>query len=55
MKKILYIVLDGVGDLPLRELGDKTPLEAALTPNLDRLAQRGITGLVYPVDKGIAP
>jgi 2,3-bisphosphoglycerate-independent phosphoglycerate mutase len=55
MKKILYIVLDGLGDLPIKELGDKTPLEAAVTPNMDRLSQRGITGLVYPVGKGIAP
>jgi len=55
MKKILYIVLDGLGDLPIKELGDKTPLEAALTPNMDRLAQAGKTGLVYPVGKGIAP
>ncbi len=55
MKKILYIVLDGLGDLPLKELNNKTPLEAALTPNMDRLAQKGKTGLVYPVGKGIAP
>lgn len=55
MKKILYVVLDGLGDLPIKELGNKTPLEAALTPNMDRLAQKGITGLVYPVGKGIAP
>jgi 2,3-bisphosphoglycerate-independent phosphoglycerate mutase len=55
MKKILYIVLDGLGDLPIKELGNKTPLEAALTPNIDRLAQTGKTGLVYPVAKGIAP
>lgn len=55
MKKILYIVLDGLGDLPLKQLGDKTPLEAALTPNMDRLAQIGQTGIVYPVGKGIAP
>src|SRR4030042_2368625 len=55
MKKILYVVLDGRGALPLKELGDKTPLEAAITPNLDRLAQKGKTGIVYPVAKGIAP
>jgi len=55
MKKILYVVLDGLGDLPLKELGDKTPLEAAVTPNMDRLAQKGETGIVYPVGKGIAP
>ena len=55
MNKILYVVLDGLGDLPIKELNNKTHLEAALTPNLDRLAQRGKTGLVYPVAKGIAP
>jgi 2,3-bisphosphoglycerate-independent phosphoglycerate mutase len=55
MRKILYIVLDGLGDLPLKELNNKTPLEAALTPNLDRLAQKGKTGIVYPVAKNIAP
>ena len=55
MKKILYVVLDGVGDLPIKELGDKTPLEAAVTPNMDRLAQSGKTGIVYTVGKGIAP
>lgn len=55
MKKILYIILDGLGDLPLKELNNKTPLEAALTPNLDRLAQKGKTGIVYPVARGIAP
>jgi len=55
MKKIIYVVLDGLGDLPIKELGDKTPLEAAVTPNMDRLAQKGKTGLVYPVGKNIAP
>jgi len=55
MKKILYIVLDGLGDLSVKELNNKTPLEAAFTPNLDKLAQQGITGLVYTAGKGIAP
>jgi len=55
MKKILYIVLDGLGDQPIKELNNKTPLEAAITANMDRLAQKGRTGLVYPVAKGIAP
>ncbi len=55
MKKILYIVLDGLGDLPVKELNNKTPLEAALTPNMDRLAQQGQMGIVYTVAKGIAP
>ncbi|MBI4706688.1 MAG: 2,3-bisphosphoglycerate-independent phosphoglycerate mutase [Candidatus Omnitrophica bacterium] len=55
MKKIVYIVLDGLGDQPIAELGNKTPLEAALTPNMDGLCQKGRTGLVYTVAKGIAP
>ncbi len=55
MKKIIYIVLDGLGDLPVKELNNKTPLESALTPNMDRLAQKGKTGVVFPVAKGIAP
>jgi 2,3-bisphosphoglycerate-independent phosphoglycerate mutase len=55
LKKILYIVLDGLGDLPIKELGNKTPLEAAVTPNMDRLAQSGKTGIVYTVGRGIAP
>ncbi|MEE9201322.1 MAG: alkaline phosphatase family protein [Candidatus Brocadiales bacterium] len=56
-KKLLYIVLDGMPDGPhrLKELGGKTPLEAAHTPNLDSLARNGQTGLMHPVKKGIAP
>lgn len=55
MKKVIYVVLDGLGDDPLPQLGDRTPLEAATTPNLDALATRGANGLVYTVGKGIAP
>lgn len=55
MKKIIYIVLDGLGDEPVKELGTKTPLEAALTANMDRLAQRGRTGIVHTFSPGIAP
>ena len=55
MNKILYIVLDGLGDLSIPELDNKTPLEAALTPNMDRLAKIGSSGILYTVDKGIAP
>lgn len=55
MKKIFYVILDGIGDLPIKELGDKTPLEAAVTPKMDGLAQSGQTGILYSVGKGIAP
>lgn len=55
MKKILYVILDGLGDQPIPELQNQTPLEIALTPHLDRLAQTGQSGLIYPVAPGIAP
>jgi 2,3-bisphosphoglycerate-independent phosphoglycerate mutase len=55
MKKILYIVLDGLGDLPHPDLNGKTPLEAAQAPYLDNLARAGETGLMYTVGKDIAP
>ncbi|NQT46715.1 MAG: 2,3-bisphosphoglycerate-independent phosphoglycerate mutase [Candidatus Omnitrophica bacterium] len=54
-KKLLYIVLDGLGDLPIKELGDKTPLEAAAIPNMDKLAKTAKMGVVHTVGKGIAP
>lgn len=55
MKKIFYVVLDGLGDQPIQALGNKTPLEDAQTPNLDNLAKKGKTGIVYTVGEGIAP
>lgn len=55
MKKLLYVVLDGLGDRPIEELGRKTPLEAAEKPNLDRIAPESKMGMVYTVGKGIAP
>ncbi len=53
--KLLYIVIDGMGDLPIKDLSGKTPLEAAKTPNLDFLAKKGKTGLMYSVKKDVAP
>jgi len=47
-KKILLIVMDGLGDEPIPELGNKTPLESAQTPHLNQLAKKGICGLVKP-------
>jgi 2,3-bisphosphoglycerate-independent phosphoglycerate mutase len=55
MKKIIYIILDGIADQALKELDNKTPLEAAVTPCMDRLAQKGITGMVCPMGKDIVP
>ena len=55
MKKVLYVVLDGLGDLPVPQLGGRTPLEAAAVPFLGALTLDGRTGLVQTVGKGIAP
>jgi 2,3-bisphosphoglycerate-independent phosphoglycerate mutase len=56
MKKIIFIVIDGLGDEPIPQLNNKTPLEAAKTPNLDFLAKNGICGLVLPWhEKGKLP
>jgi len=54
-KKILYIVLDGLSDLPLEELNKKTPLEAAYTPQMDKLAQSGVSGVAIPPLENTAP
>jgi 2,3-bisphosphoglycerate-independent phosphoglycerate mutase len=54
--KTKYIVLvgDGMADYPLKELDGKTPLEAANTPNMDRIASCGI-GLAGTVPEGMEP
>src|SRR4030095_10252609 len=53
--KLIYVLLDGIGDLPHPSLGNCTPLEAAYTPNMDKLAMNGCMGNVISVGKGIAP
>lgn len=55
MKKILFVILDGLGDRPISELGNKTPLEAAVTPNMDFLAQNGMVGLQNMLPEGVYP
>jgi 2,3-bisphosphoglycerate-independent phosphoglycerate mutase len=55
VRSFLYVILDGLGDDPLDPLGGKTPLEAARTPQLDRLAAAGRNGYVTTVGPGIAP
>ena len=53
--KIVYVLLDGVADLPDPRLGGLTPLSAARTPNMDSLAKNGCMGEVTTVEEGIAP
>jgi len=52
--RIVLLVLDGLGGLPHPETG-LTELEAAATPNLDRIAARAALGAHLPVSHGIAP
>ena len=53
--KAVVLIIDGLGDLPVAALGGQTPLEAARTPNLDRLAAAGEYGLVDPLLPGEVP
>src|SRR3954464_5205997 len=53
--KIVLLVMDGLGDLATADTGYATPLEAASTPNLDKLTQDAVQGRMTPVAPGITP
>jgi 2,3-bisphosphoglycerate-independent phosphoglycerate mutase len=53
--KLVLMVLDGLGDIATKENGFLTPLEAAVTPNLDALASTSAQGRMLPVAPGITP
>jgi 2,3-bisphosphoglycerate-independent phosphoglycerate mutase len=53
--RVLLLILDGISDRPCPELGGRTPLEAAETPVLDRLAREGICGIMDPIGPGVRP
>lgn len=53
--KILVLLGDGMSDEPCAELDGKTPLQAAHTPNMDRMAQAGLVGLAQTVPPGLPP
>jgi 2,3-bisphosphoglycerate-independent phosphoglycerate mutase len=53
--KYAFLVGDGMADDPQDELGGRTPLEAAHTPNMDRIASRGRVGRVLTVPAGLPP
>ena len=52
--KMILLVMDGLGGAPV-EAGGSTELEAASTPNMDRLANEGTLGQIIPIDFGITP
>jgi len=51
--KIILLVADGIGDIPSKN--NKTVLETALIPNLDKLASQAVCGLTDPISCGITP
>lgn len=53
--KYIVILGDGMSDYPVPELGNKTPLQVAKKPNIDRLAQYGQLGLVKTVPDTLPP
>jgi len=55
MRTAVFVVLDGLGDRPLKDLGGKTPLEAAKTPTFDRLAAEGQSALMNVIGPGLTP
>jgi len=55
MPKYVIVVPDGAADEPIESLGGRTPLEAAQTPNMDRISTQGRLGLVRTVPDGLEP
>ncbi len=53
--KYIVLVGDGMGDYPVPALGDRTPLQAANKPNIDRLAMNGVLGRVRLAPDGFYP
>ena len=53
--KIVVLLGDGMSDITYSDLGDKSPIQAAATPNMDFMAQHGIVGLAATVPDGLPP
>jgi 2,3-bisphosphoglycerate-independent phosphoglycerate mutase len=53
--KYIVLIIDGAAGLPVKEKGEKTSLELAVTPNLDRMAAEGFGGLARTVPEGMEP
>ncbi|KAK9817062.1 hypothetical protein WJX72_008993 [[Myrmecia] bisecta] len=53
-ERIAFVLVDGIGDVSIPDLGNLTPLQAADTPTMDAMAAAGLTGLMDPVEPGLA-
>ncbi len=54
-RKILIVVVDGMGDRSVKELGWRTPLQSAKRPNMNWYAENGASGLVDVIAPGVPP
>lgn len=55
LEKVILVICDGLGDRPIKDLGNLTPLEAAKTPNMDKLASESECGMMYSLGRGCVP
>lgn len=55
IKKALVFIMDGLGDRPIPEFNNKTPLEYANTPNFDKICSESQCGLMYTLGRGKRP
>lgn len=53
--KYIVILGDGMADYPCQQLGGKTPLQVAKKPNIDKLCQKSLIGMVKTVPDGYKP
>lgn len=53
--KVIILLGDGMSDIAYSELGNKSPLQSAATPNMDFMAQHGRVGLAHTVPAGLPP
>ena len=52
-RKLIIAIADGIGDRPIVQLNNQTPLQYADTPYLDRISSEGISGMMDPIAPGI--
>ncbi|KAL3696435.1 hypothetical protein R1sor_010511 [Riccia sorocarpa] len=53
-KRVAFILVDGLADVSIPSLGFRTPVQVATTPNMDTMARAGVSGLMDPVEPGLA-